>query len=127
MSQNAQNIVSLLLEDEAEPERSVAPVMHHPIRIRKPDGTEEDAEFAGYWDFSPIGKGYVPTIGYKQPGQNATHGGLRPGHEILTPIPSVDEWKKWHEDEQNKRNADYVAKMKAWRERKAQTASQQAP
>ena len=77
-------VVSALL-GEARPK----PV---PVRIRRSSGDVVNAEFNGYWDLRSMGRGMVPSVGYVLPNGNISHGVLGRNDEILTPIPSPEEW-----------------------------------
>lgn len=65
-----------------------------PIQIQKPDGTIENAEFTGYFDYRDMGRGAIPSIGYKLADGRVSHGFLKAGDKIITPVPSFEEWSQ---------------------------------
>lgn len=66
-----------------------------PVKVQVQSGEIVDADFNGYYDCRLIGRGFVPSIGYAAPGgAPTTHGPLRKGDTLLTPVPSPEEWAK---------------------------------
>ena len=65
-----------------------------PIQIQRADGTVVEGEFNGYYDLTALGKGAIPSIGWRLEDGSMTHGMLRPGEQIVTKIPTFDEWKQ---------------------------------
>ena len=56
------------------------------VKIKQADGTIVDAQFNGY--YTPE----KPSIGYVLPDGRITHTPLRKGDEVISPIPSPEEW-----------------------------------
>lgn len=88
---NARAVVRLLLEEEEIPGYAG----NIRIKLQDPEGRVHDALFGGYWE---LGQQPVPNVGYPmgedKPGQPSfSHGALKPGWKILTPVPSYEEWR----------------------------------
>jgi hypothetical protein len=90
-----------------------------PVEIQAPDGTVYAGVFNGYMDaLSPDRKFItVPSIGRKQ-GTSWSHGSLRPGEKLLTPVPSEQQFREM-------RQKDQLPNFEAWgRENIPSTARQ---
>lgn len=86
----ASRVVKTLLENETIP----APTKHgRPVRIKTPKG-EVRGDWTGYYDMRPYGGELKHSVGYPGAGGGWTHGILRPGDELLDPVPSHDEWQE---------------------------------
>lgn len=66
-----------------------------PVEIQRPDGTVYAGVFNGYMDAVSPEKKFitVPSIGRKQ-GTSWSHGGLRSGEKILTPVPTEQQFRE---------------------------------
>jgi hypothetical protein len=82
-----------------------------PIKLRLADGTVVDAMFNGYWDvFDPP----RPSIGYPA-GEGHSHGIIHDGDQILTPVPSPEEWAEMErEREEREKQAKAPPKASFW-------------
>lgn len=61
-----------------------------PVRIRRGNDVI-DAEFTGYYQH-PRG-GHIHSIGYPSPAGGFSHGMLRQGDTLETPVPNPEEWE----------------------------------
>lgn len=65
-----------------------------PIQIQSADGTVKEGEFTGYYDLTQLGKGVVPSVGFRLPDGNMTHTLLAPDQKIIGNVPTYEEWNK---------------------------------
>lgn len=63
------------------------------IQIQKADGTTVPAQFTGYYDYSSIGKGAIPSVGKILPNGQVSHGMLGAGETIIGEVPSFEQWQ----------------------------------
>lgn len=64
-----------------------------PIKLRAPDGSIVDGTFSGYYDMTLMGEGTPMSIGYPDGAGHLTHGSLRDGWEVVSPVPSFEQWR----------------------------------
>ena len=83
----AERIVATLLDEGR----------HLPIQVRTADGQVVDCDFTGYWDLRQQGRGAQPCVGYPLGRGGFSHGFLHQGDEIITPLPSPEEWNAGEE------------------------------
>ena len=68
--------------------------LQQPVRLKLADGSAVQGMFHGYWDMTPLGRGWVPAISYPLPDGSMTTGFLPQGAQILDPIMSAEEWQQ---------------------------------
>jgi proteasome lid subunit RPN8/RPN11 len=75
----------------ADPEQGV--LNQYPVEVRNADGTIEPAVFNGFMDLTMIGRGQPASIGFYRPDADGiSHGLLAPDAEVITPLPTPEEF-----------------------------------
>lgn len=102
MSEAAHAIVTSLLEGVGTP--------NIPVKIRQADGSVIDAVFNGYWSmFDPP----RPSIGYPSPQGGHSHGIIHQGDEIVSQVPSPEQWDEMEKQRIEKANAEKLSQRQA--------------
>lgn len=84
--QLAQQLAAHLLEEDPKPTK-----YGRLVRVRTPQGVIT-TDWNGYYDMREVGGPLAHSIGYPDQQGGWSHGWLHPGHEILDPVPSFEEW-----------------------------------
>lgn len=94
----AETIVDRLLEGIGTP--------NVPVKLRLASGEVIDAVFNGYW---PMFNPPRPSVGYPNPEGGHSHGIIHPGDEIVSQVPSPEEWGEMEKQRIEKANAEMLA------------------
>lgn len=64
------------------------------IQVQRADGTVVPAQFTGYYDYTSLGRGAIPSVGFILENGQVSHGMLSKGDKIIGQVPSFEEWSK---------------------------------
>jgi len=76
---------------EAKPGTPQNPIS---IQVQRADGTVVPAQFTGYYDYTSLGRGVIPSVGFILENGQVSHGMLSKDEKIIGDVPSFEDWKK---------------------------------